>query len=408
MAIVNTCIIGGGASGMFAAILLARAGVETTILEKSEKTCKKVYITGKGRCNLTNDTLPQEVLNNVVNGSKFLRSAMYKFTPQDTMSFFEDLGVELVVERGNRVFPKSGKSASITDALRGEVKALKVNVEVDSEVTNISKNEDVFHIEYGKNKWLDARNVLICTGGMSYPLTGSTGDGYTFAKKFGHSIVTPVPALNSIVLKEDVKALEGISLKNVKMHAYTTKRVASEFGEMLFTDDGISGPIVLTISSLINRLDNVSLVLDLKPALDEEQLNARLLREFDIAKNSDIKNVMKELLPERLILYVLKEAGIDPSKKVNNITKEERIRLIKALKGLRFNVKKISSIESATVTSGGVETTEINPGTMESKLVNGLYFAGEVIDVDAFTGGFNLQIAFSTAYVAANAIIKNN
>ena len=408
MELVNTCIIGGGAAGLFAAITLARAGVDVIVLEKEEKTIKKVYITGKGRCNLTNDCLPQEFLNNVVNGNKFMRSAIFHFTPQNTMSFFEELGVDLIVDIGNRVFPKSGKSASITDALRNEVKKLKIKVKLDSPVKSIEKKENFFHINYAENAVLDARNVIICTGGMSYPLTGSTGDGYIFAKAFGHTIIPPVPALNSIELVEDVKSLEGISLKNVRLNSYTPKKVSSEFGELLFTNTGVSGPISLTTSSQINRLENVSLTLDLKPALNEEQLNARILRELDNSKNTDIKNIMKTLLPERLILYVLTEAGIDPNKKANSITKEERIRLYTTLKSLRFNVKKISSIESATVTSGGISLNEINPSTMESKLVNGLYFSGEVMDIDAYTGGFNLQVAFSTAYLAAKAIIKNN
>ncbi len=407
MEVINTCIIGGGASGMMCAIVLARASISVTILEKNEKTCKKVYITGKGRCNLTNDCLPQEFLNNVVNGAKFLRSSIYRFTSQDTMAFFEDMGVELITERGNRVFPKTEKSATITDALRGEVKNLKVNVELNSAVTKIYKDKEVFHILCGSKEYL-ATNVILCTGGMSYPLTGSTGDGYTIAKQFGHSIITPVAALNSIVLKEDVKSLEGVSLKNVKLFAYAPKRIAAEFGEMLFTSDGVSGPIALTISSLINRLDNVELVLDLKPALDEETLNARILREIESRKNVDIKNVVRSMMPEKLVHYVLKEAGIEETKKANSITKEERIKLYQTIKGIRFHVKKLSPIEEAVVTSGGVSTNEINPGTMESKLIDNLYFAGEIIDVDALTGGFNLQIAFSTAQAAANAIIKKN
>ena len=407
MEIVNTCIIGGGAAGMMAAIVLARAGISVTILEKNEKTCKKLYITGKGRCNLTNDCLPQEFLNNVVNGAKFVRSSIYRFTSQDTMAFFEDMGVELIVERGNRVFPKTEKSATITDALRNEIKKLNVNVELNAPVIEI-KNDDIFHILCGNGVKVDAKNVLLCTGGMTYPLTGSTGDGYTIAKQFGHTIVTPVGGLNSIVLKEDVKSLEGVSLKNVKLFAYAPKRIAAEFGEMLFTSNGVSGPIALTISSLINRLDNVELVLDLKPALDEETLNARILREIEDRKNLDIKNVVRSMMPEKLVHYVLKEAKIDETKKANSITKEERIRLYQTIKGIRFHVKKLSPIEEAVITSGGVSTNEINPGTMESKLVNGLYFAGEIIDVDALTGGFNLQIAFATAQSAANAIIKNN
>ena len=392
---------------MMASIVLARGGAEVALVEKNEKFGKKLYITGKGRCNLTNDCELDDMFANVVHGEKFLRSSLYGFTPQDTMAFFEDSGLKLVVERGNRVFPFSQKSSDVIKTLQIEIANLKVKTYLGTEVKEIRKNADGFKVV---TPWesLECDKVVVATGGMSYPSTGSTGDGYAFARAFGLKIVEPRQALVPIIVKQNVSALQGISLKNVNLCAIDEngKEIASEFGEMLFTNRGLSGPIALTISSYINRKQNVRLSLDLKPALDENTLDKRILRDFDERKNQDIKNVTRALLPERLNAYVLKCANIAESKKVNEITKQERAKLVETIKNLRFDVSSLAPFSEAIVTAGGVDLKGLKP-TCECKDVEGLYFVGETIDVDALTGGFNLQLAFATAVCAARDILKS-
>ncbi len=405
---MRVCVIGAGAAGMTASVFLAREGADVVLVEKNEKFGKKLYITGKGRCNLTNDCELADLFQNIVRGEKFLRSSLYGFTPQNTMSFFEDLGLKLVVERGNRVFPFSQKSSDVIKALQIEIENLGVDVKLGAEVKQIKKTSGGFCVVTAWENIL-CDKVVVATGGMSYPSTGSTGDGYAFAKSFGLKIVEPRQALVPVIVKQNVSALQGISLKNVNLCATDENgdEIAREFGEMLFTNRGLSGPIALTISSYINRKQNVVLSLDLKPALDENTLDRRVLRDFDERKNQDIKNVTRALLPERLNAYVLKCAGIAESKKVNEITKEERAKLVKTIKNLRFDVQSLAPFTEAIVTSGGVDLKCLKP-TCESKDVDGLYFVGETIDVDALTGGFNLQLAFATAVCAARDIIKKS
>ena len=404
---MRVCVIGAGASGMMASIVLARGGADVALVEKNEKFGKKLYITGKGRCNLTNACELDDMFANVVHGEKFLRSSLYGFTPQDTMAFFEDSGLKLVVERGNRVFPFSQKSSDVIKTLQIEIANLKVKTYLGTEVKEIRKNADGFKVV---TPWesLECDKVVVATGGMSYPSTGSTGDGYAFARAFGLKIIEPRQALVPIIVKQNVSALQGISLKNVNLCAIDEngKEIASEFGEMLFTNRGLSGPIALTISSYINRKQNVRLSLDLKPALDENTLDKRILRDFDERKNQDIKNVTRALLPERLNAYVLKCANIAESKKVNEITKQERAKLVETIKNLRFDVSSLAPFSEAIVTAGGVDLKCLKP-TCECKDVEGLYFVGETIDVDALTGGFNLQLAFATAVCAARDILKS-
>ncbi len=398
-------IVGGGAAGLISACIASSQGNKVILIEKNEKLGKKIYITGKGRCNLTNDSLVPDFLNNVVSNPKFLYSALNVFSPLETMSFFEKNGLILKTERGNRVFPASDKASDVTKTLEKILDKNNVEIILNSEVKKLLIDNNVVQgVEISNGKKILADSVIVCTGGVSYPLTGSTGDGYEFAKSVGHKIVETKPALVGLELKgNDFIELQGLSLKNVQLSIKSgEKTLCSDFGEMLFTHFGISGPIVLSCSSLINRkdLNNLEVYIDLKPALSEEVLQERLLREFKENNVKEISNVMRTLLPKTLINLVLRQAGIKQSKKCSEITALERTRLVKTLKNLFFNLKKLRPIEEAIVTAGGVCVKEINPKTMESKLCKGLFFAGEVLDVDAFTGGFNLQIAFSTGYVA--------
>ena len=398
--------MGAGAAGAVASIFLARGGADVVLVEKNEKIGKKLYITGKGRCNLTNDCEVQEFLKNVVHGEKFLRSALYSFTPQDTMELFEGLGVPLMTERGNRVFPLSEKSSDIIRALANEIENLGIDLKLNTEVKEIRKNSDSFEVLTPWDK-IVCDKVVVATGGISYASTGSTGDGYKFAKGFGHDIIEPKQALCPLIVAENVSSLQGISLKNVSLTAYDEngKVICSEFGEMMFTDRGITGPIVLTTSSLVNRKSKVKLSVDLKPALDEKTLDARILRDFDERKNQDLKNVTRALLPERLNLYVLKCAGLKESKKVNEVTKEERKALVDTVKNLQFTLSGLAPFTEAVATSGGVSLKDLKPSG-ESRLASGLYFVGETVDIDALTGGFNLQLAFATAVACARDILK--
>lgn len=390
---MKIAIIGGGPAGMMCAIKAAE-NHQVTIFEKNEKLGKKLFITGKGRCNLTNYCDEREFLKNIVNNSSFMYSSIYSFSPFTTYYYFEELGLPLKVERGNRVFPASDKSSDVIKAYEKKLKALGVKINLNYEVTSIEKVDDKFIINGREN----FDKVVIATGGISYKLTGSTGDGYKFAKDFGHKVIDQVPGLIGINLKNNF-SLAGLTLKNVELKVLKDKKILSrEFGEMLFTHRGISGPIVLTTSSKINRLKDFEMYLDLKPALDPEKLDARILRDFHENQNKKLENVMKSLLPRDLIIYVLEGAGISGDKKVNQITKEDRESLVKTIKNFELKFDSLDDINRAIVTSGGVDAKDIDPKTMESKKVKGLYFIGEVLDLDGLTGGFNIQIANSTGY----------
>ncbi len=394
-------VIGAGASGLTCAVWGILSGARVTLIDGNEKCGKKIYITGKGRCNLTNNCSNKEFFENVVSNSKFLYSAINAYDCRRVMDFFIKNGVPLKIERGNRVFPESDKASDVTHALE---KCFIKNggiLKLEEKVLRIEKHGDEFTVTTEKGEY-KSKTVVICTGGLSYPSTGSTGDGYKFAESFGHTIVKPVPALSALYAK-DTYDIAGLSLKNVGVSILENgKKLCSDFGEMLFTHNGVSGPCILSLSSHINRksMSDIVLEIDLKTALDEEKVNQRVLRDFSENSNKTITNVLPLLMPKALIPIVLKRAEIDCDKKVNSITKEERVRLIKTVKGLSFDILGLAPMGEAIVTAGGVSVKEINPRTMESKLVRGLYFAGEVIDVDCYTGGFNLQAAFSTGYIA--------
>jgi hypothetical protein len=394
-------VIGGGASGLFAGGLLSNKGYDVTIIEQNEKFGKKIYITGKGRCNFTNLCSKEEFLSNVVNGQKFMMSAINQFGPEDAIEFFENHGMKTKVERGNRAFPISDKASDVTRTLQKYADGCKFIF--NEKVKKITKNE-FFEVKTDKNKYIFDK-VIIATGGKSYPLTGSKGDGYNFAKDFALNIIEPKGALVPIRLKDKFCAsLQGLSLKNVTLSAKNEKIKKSFFGEMLFTNDGISGPIALSLSSYINRENNIELSLDLKPALSLEQIEERLKRDFNQNLNKNISYVIRGLMPNSLGEVFLKCTGIDKDKKVNSITVTERKNIAQSLKNFKLSYDGLYPIETGIVTSGGVDLKEINPKTMECKKIKGLYFVGEVLNVDCLTGGFNMQTAFSTAFACANNI----
>ncbi len=396
---MKVAVVGAGASGLFVSGLLAKAGHNVFLFDKNEKVGKKLFITGKGRCNFTNVCSVDEFLKNVVNGSKFLKSALYSFSSQDCLNYFESLGLEYKVERGNRAFPQSDKSSDVIKVLQNN-HCSGVNICLDEEVLSISKKEDFIVVTKKRKENFD--RVIICTGGKSYKSTGSDGAGYKFAKIFGHNIVEPRPALCPVLIKDGfIKSLQGVSLKNVELKTICDEKKLNFFGEMLFTDRGISGPIVLTTSCYINRAKSVKMAIDFKPALSEKQLDDRLLRDFEQNKNKDLKTVLKGLLPKAVADVFSGAIGIDENKKIHDITKQEREKIVIGLKNFAISYAGLYDIDTGIVTSGGVNLNEINPKTMESRLVSGLYFLGEVLDVDALTGGFNLQIAWSTAYQCA-------
>ncbi len=403
---MKICIIGGGAAGLMAASLLSETQHEILLIEKNEKPGKKIYITGKGRCNFTNACSNEEFIKNVISNPKFMYSAISNFSAQDTISFFEQKGLKVKCERGNRMFPESDKSSDVIRALSSF--SSNVKVKYNTKVKEIVAENGVIKgikTDFGD---YDCDCVFVATGGVSYPSTGSTGDGYKFATSLGHTVIEPKPALVALVSPDSIcKDLEGLSLKNVSVSAYVdNKLISTEFGEMLFTSNGVSGPCILTISSKICRknLNNCYLSLDLKPALSYDSLNTRILRDFSDNLGKFFKNSLDALLPKSLIPVVIKKCGINPEKKVNQITAEERARLVETLKNFKIKISSLAPFTQAVITSGGVSVKDINPKTMESKLVKNLYFIGEVLDVDALTGGFNLQIAFSTASTAVNAI----
>lgn len=403
-------IIGGGAAGMLAAVAAAGNGHEVHVFEKNEKLGKKLYITGKGRCNLTNACDMDTLFSSVCTNEKFLYSAFYGFTNQDAMAFFEKAGVPIKTERGGRVFPVSDKSADVIDALKRRMKKEGVRFHLNAEVKEV-RTEDgrASGILLADGSSIRGDAVIVATGGLSYASTGSTGDGYRFARELGHTVTDCLPSLVPFNVREDfVKELQGLSLKNVEISIYNGKKeLYREFGEMLFTHFGVSGPLILTASSCVGKLaakQELKLVLDLKPALSLEQLDQRVLRDFEEQKNRSFKNAAAGLFPAKFHPVMIKLSGIDPDKKVNVISREERQRFVQLIKHLEMTITGLRGFNEAIITKGGVSVKEINPSTMESRLVPGLYFIGEVLDLDAVTGGFNLQIAWSTAYAAGNAM----
>lgn len=401
-------VIGGGAAGLMAAGTAAESGAEVLLFEKNEKVGRKLYITGKGRCNVCNNCEVETVLQNTLCNARFLYSALYGWTPQDVMTFFEEKGVPLKTERGGRVFPVSDKSADIIDALFFWVRGLHVSV-ISQSVDAVEKTEGGFAIHSGKNTAYVDR-VIVATGGISYSGTGATGDGYRIAQTFGHTVVKPKGSLVPLVAQGDMcKKLMGVSLKNVTLTVYENdKRIFSELGEMLFTHFGISGPLALSASAHMRHFGSKTYraEVNLKPALDENTLEKRILSDFETYKNTDFINALGDLLPRKLIPVVVERSGIDARCKVHSIRKEQRRALVHLLQHFDMVITGARPVEEAIVTSGGVSAKEISPNTMESKKTPGLYFAGEVMDVDAYTGGFNLQIAWSTGKLAGESAAK--
>ena len=399
-------VIGGGAAGMTAACMAAgRYGKSVLLLERNPRLGKKLLITGKGRCNITNNCDVNGLIANIPRNPRFLYSAFNNFSPQDTISFFESLGVPVKTERGNRVFPQSDRAYDVATALEQELRRLKVEVRVERILKLLSDENRVTGVRCESGAEYFAPSVLIATGGKSYPLTGSTGDGYELAKQAGHSIVPPVPSLIPVLTEEkDVKDMQGLSLKNVTLTvSQNGKPIYSELGEMLFTHFGVSGPLVLSASAHMREPNKRRYLMgiDLKPGLTVEQLDKRLLRDFSQNLNRDIINSLGALLPRKMIPVVLRRSGIPFETKIHEVKKEQRQALLHAVKAFSLQPTGFRPIEEAIITSGGVDVKEVNPKTMESKLLEGLFFAGEVLDVDGYTGGFNLQIAFATAHLAA-------
>lgn len=402
----DVIVVGGGPAGMICALAAARRGRKVVLLEKNEKLGKKLFITGKGRCNVTNASDVEELLNQVVTNKRFLYSSFYGFTNNDLMNLLEELGCPLKVERGNRVFPVSDKSSDVIGTLLKELNRLKVKIQYHAEVKQlVVEQETIKGVQLKDGTTLYGESVVIATGGFSYPLTGSSGDGYEFAKSVGHTVTDIVPALVPMNIKEeDCKKMQGLSLRNIGFKVKRGKKTLYEdFGELLFTHFGISGPVVLSASSHLpakQSQEETIIEIDLKPALTAEQLDARLLRDFEAYRGRQFKNCLDKLLPAKMIPVMIERSGIDPMKKVNVITKEERAHLVECFKHFRLHMNGLRSFKEAIVTKGGVAVKEIQPSTMESKKVQGLYFVGEVLDLDAVTGGYNLQIAWSTGYAA--------
>ncbi len=399
-------VVGGGAAGLLAAGSAAHEGVETIVLERNERPARKVMITGKGRCNVTNNCVSlQELISNVPRNGRFLYGAFSRFMPSDVIEFFESRGVELKTERGNRVFPASDNAADIVDALVSYARS-RARFMTGRAVKLLVENSKVIGAETENGEKIFADKVIIATGGLSYPGTGSTGDGYELAKQAGHKITPLLPSLVPLEIHEGFcSELMGLSLRNTAIKVVDTengKTVYTDFGEMLFTHFGVSGPMILSASAHIRDMKSgrYKIYIDLKPALTEEQLDARILRDFSENTNKNFINALNSLLPKKLVPVIVKLSGIGLSTKVNQITKEQRKALVRLLKGMCITVTAFRPVAEAIITSGGIDISQINPKTMESKLVEGLYFAGEVIDADAYTGGFNLQIAFSTGRLA--------
>ena len=397
-------VIGGGAAGMFAAISAAQLGQNVLLLERGNRLGKKLLITGKGRCNVTNDCDAREVMKNIPRNGRFLYSALSACPPEDVKQFFEAFGCPLKTERGNRVFPVSDRSTSVLEALRQGLVQSKVTVAYEKRVTDILVQEGhAVGVAVGREK-ISSDWVLLATGGKSYPTTGSTGDGYALAERLGHKIVPPVGSLVPLEAEDDCAMMQGLSLRNVGVRLVDDqgKLLFSDFGELLFTHFGVSGPTVLSASAHLNE-NRCRLLIDLKPGLDESKLNDRVLRDLQMYRNRSMENALTDLLPRSMIPVVLKRLEIDPSMQANALNKQKRKSMIELLKSFPVLILGKRPVEEAIITSGGIDVSQINPKTMESKLIHGLYFAGEIIDCDAYTGGFNLQIAWSTAYAAALA-----
>lgn len=397
-------IIGGGAAGLIASATAAKRGEDVTVIEKNSRPARKVMITGKGRCNVTNACFDlDDLINSVVTNKRFMYSAFSSFMPYDTIALIEEMGVPTKIERGNRVFPESDKAVDIVDALVKNAKQSGVKF-VEGTVTSFNTENNVIKsVNLADGTIIDGDAFAICTGGLSYQLTGSTGDGYKLAESVGHSITDIEPALISLVASNGfVPKLQGLSLRNISIKLLDgEKEIYSDFGEMLFTHYGVSGPVILSASSHMThpKEHNYKIVIDLKPALDEQTLDKRIQRDFAENTNKDFINSLSKLLPNKLIPVIVKLSGIEPSEKVNQITKPQRQNLVHLLKNFTVNISDFRPINEAIITSGGVDVKEINPKTMGSKIIDNLFFAGEVIDVDAYTGGFNLQVAFSTGYL---------
>lgn len=404
-------VIGGGPAGMFAALAAAENGHFVTILEKNEKLGKKLFITGKGRCNITNAGDMDNLFASVVTNRKFLYSAFYTYDNFRVIDFFERHGVNTKTERGNRVFPESDHSSDVIAALSRALEEKHIIIKLRTQVKEIlSQHGKACGIKLTDQKILAADAVIAATGGFSYQSTGSTGDGYHFAKEMGHSVTELLPSLVPFTAKEDyVRNMQGLSLKNVSVKIKNDKKILfEEFGEMLFTHFGVSGPLILSASSIVSKelkKQQLSMEIDLKPALDQEHLDQRLLRDFEDTKNKQFKNCIHNLLPSKMLPIVMELSGIPLEKKVNEITKEERSTLIGLLKSFPVTLTGLRDFNEAIITKGGISVKEVNPSTMESKLVKDLYFAGEVLDLDALTGGYNLQIAWSTGYLAGSSIL---
>lgn len=402
--VIKIAVIGGGAAGMMAAGTALSYGAEVTVFESTDRLGKKLAITGKGRCNVTNNCAREEFLENVTKNGRFLYAALSSFSCEDTMTFFESLGVSLKTERGRRVFPESDKAIDIVNAMRQYCSGARI---IHHKVSLVTKTDEGFTVTAGKTQHAFDK-VIIATGGKSYPLTGSDGSGYKLAMKLGHSVTELIPSLIPLVSHSPLcREMQGLSLKNVKISIKDeAKRIIyTDFGEMMFAHFGVTGPVILSASAHIRSYDitRLKLCIDLKPALDEKTLDARLLSDFAKKSNKDLINALGDLLPSKMIEPFIALSGIDGRKKVNSITKEERKALLNTLKSFEIPLDGYRPIEEAIITSGGVEIKEITPKTMESKLHEGLYFCGEVIDVDAYTGGYNLQIAFSTGYLAGKS-----
>ena len=422
---MNVVVIGGGPAGMMSAISSAENGNNVILLEKKERLGRKLLITGKGRCNITSSLPIDEFIQNIPGNGQFLYSSFKNYTNNDIINFLEKEGLEVKEERGNRIFPVTDKSLDVLKCFTNKLKELNVKIEYNMQVTDIIPKDEYGNLkviandlknneQYGDTKIFEAEKVILATGGKSYPLTGSTGDGYDLAKKLGHTVTKIRPSLVPLEAFEQnmCKELQGLSLRNINIqfkNKENNKVIYDDFGEMLFTHFGVSGPTILSSSAHLVRYKNIDellknkkivLNIDFKPALSEEKLDERILRDFDEFKNKQFKNSLDKLLPQKLIPVIIEKSGINPEKKVNEINKKERHRLVNLLKNFEVVIKGFRPIDEAIITSGGINIKEINPKTMESKLVEGLYFAGEIIDVDAYTGGFNLQIAYSTGYTA--------
>ena len=411
-------VIGGGPAGMFAAIAAAENGHQVLLLEKNEKLGKKLFITGKGRCNITNSSDMEVLFQSVVTNRKFLYSAFYAYDNQMVIDFFEQAGLSVKNERGNRIFPVSDHSSDVIAALQRTLKKDGVEIRLFSEVRTLlyqdtpEGDRQVCGVQLSNGEKLAADDVIVATGGFSYQTTGSTGDGYRFAKEAGHTVTAICPSLVPFNVKEAyVRQMQGLSLKNVNVRIYNgKKKLYDEFGEMLFTHFGVSGPLILTASAMLKpdlTKQPLHMEIDLKPALTEEQLDKRLLKDFEEAKNRQFKNSIGRLFPAKMIPVILELSGIDPDKKVNEITKEERQQFLHLIKAFPMTLNGVRDFNEAIITKGGIKVSEVNPSTMESKLVKNLYFCGEVLDLDAVTGGFNLQIAWSTGHLAGSCIEYN-